>query len=274
MCRMIRKKTKYINSSLPLVSFLTPTKDRPEWLRITLQSLLSQTYEKIEVILVNDAGIDVSNVVKEFNDSRIKYIVNPINFDLAGSRNAALSHASGDFYVMCDDDDIVYKEGIEYRISLIKKYNANVIYTHALRKYYHRTETGYQEAGTSLYWHSENIKDLLLIQNCCPCTCLMWSRKAQEKAGLFDTSLKTSEDWAHSVEMRQHFEFFDSDIIDCCCSWRDDNSQMTGSRTGFTDHLPYLYGKWRKYAEDYEMVVNAQNNSLRARGLNPSDYGL
>jgi hypothetical protein len=74
--------------------------------------------------------------------------------------------------------------------------------------------------------------------------------------------------------MSRKYDFHETKIIDCECSFRTDGNQMTGSRTGFTDHLPYLYGKWRKYAENYEWVKNAQNQALIARGLNPSDYDL
>jgi hypothetical protein len=49
---------------------------------------------------------------------------------------------------------------------------------------------------------------------------------------------------------------------------------MTGSRTGYTDHLPYLFKKWRHFAQDLTWVTEHQNNALKRRGLNPSDYGL
>jgi O-antigen biosynthesis protein len=268
------KSSKYINPKSPLVSFLTPTFNRPDWLRLTLQYLTRQTYPFIEILIINDAGIDVQDVVDEFHDSRIKYFVNEKNSDLAFCRNVALEKSSGDYYIMCDDDDFLYEDAVEFRLSMIKKYKAEVFYTHALKMYYQKFPEGYQLKGSSLYWHSENIKDLLLVQNLAPCNCYIWSRKAQEKAGLFDISLKCSEDWAHTVEMRQHFGFYGTNIIDCACSWRDDASQMTGSRTGFTDHLPYLFGKWRKYAENVAWVTEHQNSALKARGLNPADYGL
>lgn len=262
------------NYNNPLISILTPTFNRPSWLKITLDSLVKQSYVNWECLVINDHGENVENIVNGFKDNRIKYYENDKNYDLAKSRNIAISKSSGDWYVMLDDDDILYRDALEYRLYLAQKNLANVVYTHALKMYYKVVDNAYQLFGTSLYWHSENIKDLILIQNCSPCNCLFWSREAQEKAGYFNEELKTSEDWAHSVEMRQHYEFIDSDIIDCACSWRQDNSQMTGSRSGFTDHLPYLYGKWRKYAENYEWVKDAQNRALVARGLNPSDYGL
>ena len=260
--------------SNPLISILTPTFNREPWLPLTLNSLVKQTYQNWECIVQNDAGRSVKQIVDQFNDPRIKYFENEKNLDLAGTRNAAIANSLGEFYVILDDDDILYEESLEFRMSMIKKYNADVVYTHALKMIYERQGNSYRLAGNVLYWHSENIKDLLLVQNLAPCNCYLWSRKAQEKAGLFDTTLTTSEDWAHTVEMRQYFEFFGTNIIDCACSWRNDSSQMTGSRSGYTDHLPYLYGKWRKYAENLNWVIEHQNNSLRARGLEPKNFNL
>jgi glycosyltransferase involved in cell wall biosynthesis len=257
-----------------LVTILTPTYNRPDWLRLTLQSLINQTYPYWECICVNDAGKDVNYVIDEFKDNRIKYYTNDKNLDLAGTRNIALEKSSGDYFVMLDDDDILYNETLEFRMNRINKLNADVIYSRALRVFYEKVPQGYIVKGNSLYWDSPFDHDLILIQNTCPCNCLMWSRKAQEKAGLFDTSLTTSEDWAHSVEMSRYFDFYETKIIDCECSYRLDNSQMTGSRQGYTDHLPYLYSKWRKYAKNINWVKEHQNESLKARGLNPSDYGL
>jgi glycosyltransferase involved in cell wall biosynthesis len=267
-------KTRYINSNNDLVSILTPTHNRPDWLQFTLQSLITQTYENWECILVNDAGISVQNVVDNFNDKRIKYFENSINLDLAGTRNVALSKASGDWFIMLDDDDQLYADAIEFRMWRAKKLNAEVVYGRALQNFYEKQGNGYRYVGEKLYWDSPFQHDLILVQNTCPCNCLMWSRDIQEKAGLFDTSLKTSEDWAHSVEMSRYADFYETKIIDCQCSYRTDLSQMTGSRTGYTDHLPYLFKKWRTYATDLDWVITNQNNALRAKGLKPEEYGL
>jgi len=264
----------YLNLNDKLVSILTPTYNRPEWLQLTLQSLVKQTYPNWECLVVNDAGNDVKFVVDSFKDSRIKYYTNEKNLDLAGTRNVALSYASGDYFIMLDDDDQLYNETIEFRMNRMKKLSANIVYSRALRVYYEKTDNGYAEKGSSLYWDSPYYNDLILVQNVCPCNCLMWSRRAQEKGGLFDTSLTTSEDWAHSVEMSRYYYFYETKIIDCQCSFRLDNSQMTGTRQGYTDHLPYLYKKWREYATNKEWVIENQNNSLRARNLNPADFGL
>jgi len=269
-----RKHTKHINVSTPLVSIITPTYNRPEWLQLTLASLVHQTWDNWECIVQNDHGNDVEYVCKEFNDSRIKYFTNESNVDLAQTRNNAIKNSSGEYIIYLDDDDRLYNETIEFRMSRIKKLGVDVVYSRVLKGHYERVGNRYQLKGYSLYWDSLYNADLILVQNIAPVNGVMASRKAHDFAGEFDKSLTTSEDWAHWVEMSRGYDFHETKIIDCECSFRMDNSQMSGTRTGFTDHLPYLYGKWRKYAKDYEWVKNAQNNALVARGLNPADYDL
>jgi glycosyltransferase involved in cell wall biosynthesis len=259
----------------PLISIITPTFNREAWLPMTLQSLLDQTYPRWECIVQNDAGRSVEHIVDKFNDSgRFKYFENEKNLDLAGTRTEAIKHASGDYLILLDDDDQLYPECIEFRLGRIKKLNADVVYSKVLQNFYKPTDNGYVYAGDKRYWNSYFDKDLILIQNISPCNGIMASREAYEFAGEFDTNLHTSEDWDFWVRMSRQYFFHESFMIDCQCSYRMDNSQMSGSRTGFKDHLPYLYNKWRKYATNLDFVIEGQNAVLRQAGFDPNNYGL
>jgi glycosyltransferase involved in cell wall biosynthesis len=264
------------NYTSPLISILTPTFNRPSWLKVTLGSLIKQTYENWECIVQNDFGEDVEYIVKEFNDSRIKYFVNDKNVGLSQTRNNAAKNSSGDFFIYLDDDDFLYNETLEFRLSRIKKLNVDVVYSRVLRSFYEKIDNQYQLKGHDLYWDSAYDPDLILIQNISPVNGVMSSRRANEFAGEFDILLSASEDWSHWVEMSRKYEFHETKIIDCECSYRLDLSQMTGTKTGFTDHLPYLYKKWREYAtpQNKQWVIDAQNNALKSRGLIPENYGL
>ena len=101
----------------------------------------------------------------------------------------------------------------------------------------------------------------------------MYSRKAQEAGGLFDTELKSGEDWSHSIAMSRKYPFFETKIIDCSCSCRTDNNQMTGSRNFALDQAK-IYKKWRHTAKNLEWVIENQNRMLKQRGISPEEYGL
>jgi glycosyltransferase involved in cell wall biosynthesis len=257
----------------PLVSILTPTYNRPDWLKLTLNSLIAQTYPNWECLVVNDAGQDVEHVVKSFKDYRIKYFTNPVNLDLAGTRNVATSKANGDWFIMLDDDDVLFPETLEFRLWRAKNLNAEIVYSRVLQCYYEKTPQGYQYVGEKLYWDSIFDEDLILIQNVAPCNGIMYSRKAQEAGGLFDTELKAGEDWSHSIAMSRHYPFFETKIIDASCSFRTDNNQMTGSRDFATDQAK-IYKRWRNTAKNLPWVIENQNRMLQQRGIKPEDYNL
>ena len=113
---MARSNAARSNKEKDLVSILTPTYNRPDWLVLTLQSLISQTYKNWECIVINDAGASVQHVINKLNDPRIKYYENSTNLDLAGTRNVATQKASGDWFIMLDDDDQLFSETIEFRL--------------------------------------------------------------------------------------------------------------------------------------------------------------
>lgn len=262
-------------SDEPLVSVLIPTYNRKWLLPRTLESVLNQHYKNLEIILVNDAGEDVQDIVDKFNDPRIKYFQNEKNKDLAGTRNVALKHSEGDYICLLDDDDIHLPYTLEFRIYMAKKLNADVVYTRALQDIWRKLPQGYVSVHKQLYWDSKFDKDLILVQNIAPCCCPMFSRRAYENTGYsFDETLTTSEDWDFWVHMSRRYDFHELKLVDCECSFREDNTQMTGSRTGYTDHMPYLYKKWRPYATNLAWVTEHQNNSLKNRGLNPVNFGL
>lgn len=256
-----------------LVSILTPTYNRPDWLRLTLKSLVDQTYPHWECLVVNDAGISVENVIDEFNDKRIRYYENPINLDLAGTRNVATEKAVGDWFIMLDDDDQLFPETIEFRLWRAHKLNAEIVYSRVLQNYYEKTDKGYKYIGEKLYWDCSYDPDLILIQNIAPCNGIMYSRKAQEAGGLFNTELRAGEDWSHSIAMSRQYPFFETKIVDCQCSFRTDNSQMTGSRNFAIDQAK-IYKRWRNTAKNLNWVIENQNRMLVQRGINPEDYGL
>jgi len=270
---MSRKHTKYINPSNPLISVIMPTMNRFEWLPIALQSLIDQTYSSWECIVVNDFGENAQHVIDRFHDPRIKYYENDKNVGLAQTRNNGIAKASGDWFITLDNDDGLFPEAMEYRLSLVKKSGMEVVYTRALKNIYEKRDNGYAMLGSTLYWDSRYDPDLILLQNSFPCNCGMFSTKAQEAAGYYDNTLSTGEDWNHNIGMSRKYDFFESKILDCWCSFRTDGTQMTGTRD-FSRNTASIFKKWRHTARNMQWVKEGQNRMLVSMGIDPKEYGL
>lgn len=112
------------NKNVPFSFVLPAYKGR--YLKDAIASILAQTYTGFELIIVNDASPeDVSSIVSNFSDSRIRYYENETNMgrkDLVAQWNHCLSFATGAFVILASDDDVYHPEYLEEINSLVGKY--------------------------------------------------------------------------------------------------------------------------------------------------------
>lgn len=98
------------------VSVIIPVYNAEKYVAATIKSVLSQTYENFEIIIVDDGSPDNSiEVCKLFKDSRIK-IIRQKNKGLAGARNTGIRHAQGDYLAFIDADDMWLPEKLEKHV--------------------------------------------------------------------------------------------------------------------------------------------------------------
>ncbi len=97
---------KVISTEESLVSVIIPTYNREKLLPRAINSVLKQTYQQIELIIVDDGSIDnTEDVVKEFSDSRINYIRFKENRGQPTVLNEGIKASCGKYIVFLDDDD-------------------------------------------------------------------------------------------------------------------------------------------------------------------------
>lgn len=90
-----------------LISVIIPTYNRKEQLKECIDSILMQTYENFEVLIIDDCSTDNTQKFLNINysDKRIKYFVNKKNSGAGVSRKNGYLKAKGDYIIFCDDDD-------------------------------------------------------------------------------------------------------------------------------------------------------------------------
>lgn len=103
-----------------------------KYLRECIDSVLSQTYNNFELIIVNDASPEqLKSIVKSFNDNRIHYYENKQNtgaLDVVDNWNKCLSYAEGDYVICMGDDDRLSPNCLEEYSKIIKKYPGLGVY--------------------------------------------------------------------------------------------------------------------------------------------------
>lgn len=102
---------------MPLVSVILPVYNTEKYIRDSVQSILDQTFKDFELIIINDASTDGTlNVLKKFNDSRIRLLSNKINQGISKNANLGLDLAKGEFIARIDADDIAHIQRIEKQV--------------------------------------------------------------------------------------------------------------------------------------------------------------
>ena len=118
----------------PLVSIITATYNRSNVLRYAILSVLNSTYENWEMIIVNDASTDdTSEVVKSFNDPRIKLVELKENYGVqSGPNNEGLKYARGDYVAYLSHDDLWFPDHLEKLMKDILETKADWVFSWAI----------------------------------------------------------------------------------------------------------------------------------------------
>jgi glycosyltransferase involved in cell wall biosynthesis len=117
---------------MPKVSVIIITYNRAALLPTAITSVLNQTFQDFEIIIVDDASQDETpSVVASFQDQRIRYIRHKQNAGEAGARNTGVANASGEYIAFLDDDDEWLPEKLELQLGVLKNNSAKVgvVYT-------------------------------------------------------------------------------------------------------------------------------------------------
>ena len=113
-----------------LVSIIMPSYNTAQYIAETIQSVINQTYQNWELIIVDDCSTDDTDiVVGRIKDPRIRYIKNEKNSGAAVSRNRALRAANGRWVAFLDSDDLWKPEKLERQIRFMLKKKCYFSYT-------------------------------------------------------------------------------------------------------------------------------------------------
>ena len=133
----------------PTVSIIIPTYNRAHLIDRSIQSVLNQTYQDFELIVVDDGSTDnTEDIIRQFQekDKRIKYIKHDKNKGGSAARNTGIKNSRGEYIAFQDSDDEWFPEKLEKQIEIIectdpkvgivysdmfKIYNKNIKYFHS-----------------------------------------------------------------------------------------------------------------------------------------------
>ena len=117
---------------MDLITIITPYFKKKNYIKKTILSVLDQTYQKFEILIVyDDTDKNDLNFINEIKslDNRVNIIINDKNMGAGISRNIAINQANGNFIAFIDADDIWKKTKLEKQIDFMKKNNLKISHT-------------------------------------------------------------------------------------------------------------------------------------------------
>lgn len=106
-----------------LVTVIIPAFNGERYIAATVSSILRQDYPALELLVVDDASVDrTPAIISEFKDNRIRFYRNPRRRGIAGTKNAALRKARGEYVQFFDHDDLMLPKALGKRVTFLKEH--------------------------------------------------------------------------------------------------------------------------------------------------------
>jgi glycosyltransferase involved in cell wall biosynthesis len=183
------------------VSVIIPTHDRAELLRSAITSVLNQTFQDFEIVIIDDASKDhTREVITNFNDARIKVIHNQVSKGAAGARNIGIINTNCEYIAFLDDDDEWLPEKLKIQTCLLNNSPQEV----------GGVCTGCfiieKVSGRVLSTDKHEMKDIFK-RNSIITSSILLRRACFEECGLFDENMPTASDYDMWIRISQRFSF-------------------------------------------------------------------
>lgn len=198
----------------PLISIVVPCYNQAQYLDECLQSVLEQTYENWECIIVNDGSPDSTHeVAQEWleKDTRFKYIQKE-NGGLSSARNAGLDAAVGAYIQFLDCDDLIQNQKFEQKIKIFKDYGEVEVLISGYR-YFLDNSTDLRIQGNNGFYpevfidrldSSTEVLNLILRKNPFVVSAPLYKKDVFDKIGNFDEKFRSLEDWDFNLRAAIH----------------------------------------------------------------------
>ncbi len=189
----------------PEVSVIIPTYNRGNLIARAIQSVLKQTHQNFEIIVIDDASADnTKEVIQSFNDSRIKYIKHQVNKGGSAARNTGIKIAQGKYIAFLDSDDEWLPEKLEKQVKKIKESNekVGVIYTR-----YWILQNNKKFLSKEPQKRGDIFEDELFEDWITPTSCVLVKKECFERVGGFDENLPVRQDYDMWLRISKYFYF-------------------------------------------------------------------
>lgn len=227
----------------------------------TVQSVLNQTYQDYEIVIVNDGSTDNSlQVVEKINDSRIR-IINKPNGGVSSARNRGIKESKRDWIAFLDGDDLWEKDHLEEIKKMMHVYPNEKVYVTSF-EYSNGSKLFRHPRTTNIFkidnYFKEAIKERLIWTSI-----VVVHKSCFNKTGVFNEQLNRGEDLDLWARLACEYSFVKSNKITAVYNLESEN-KLTIGKSNYNKSilsiidLRYLKGEERKYFKNilYRRIIS------------------
>lgn len=187
----------------PKVSVIIPYHNGKKFIAEAIESVLSQTYQNFEIIIVDDGPTDnIKAVIEPYTiDSKVKLVQHETNRGIPSARNTGIRHSKGEYIAFLDQDDLWFPKKLEYQVAVFERAstdlgfvfsNMNIIDNEGIVKICSAVST--IPSNINNFSSQEVLKTLFLNGNFISMITVMVRRECITTIGLFDEIIKGGSD--------------------------------------------------------------------------------
>ena len=227
-----------------MISVIMPTYNRYNRLHISVTSVLSQTYENFELLVID--GSDNNRALKlldSFNDSRIKYIKNYTHTGVSSSRHLGVLKSSNDFIAFLDDDDIWEENKLQLQY---RKMQSSPNIDMVLCNYTINNVISKRTTNVSLEKYEKNFTKNILHSPGPFYQCALIKKKFLLDDSLFDRNATPSEDWDFFISLSKK-NLRVKNICESLFTWNLSFDSQSANLINESQSVDYIINKHKNY---------------------------
>lgn len=235
------------------------TFNRPRSLERALESLAGQVYRNLDIVVVSDAGEDVSGIVARFE--RVRLIVHETNRGAIVTANTGLHESRGEFVGLLDDDDVLFPDHVSTLMTALDRSGADVAHSDVISAFYDVAFDPDVPYGYSVFLNKIGEPTDLYVGDGIGPMAALFRRSLAHEIGGYDDALPHCEDWDFWIRLAQRADFVHVPRITALYSIRNDNTNMMSYNTGgFKAAMSQLIEKYR--LDDRPMLAEVRADMI------------
>jgi glycosyltransferase involved in cell wall biosynthesis len=228
------------SNDVALVSVVIPTYNSSSFVSEAINSVLAQTYSRVEVVVVNDGSTDNTEAVLASYGDRIK-AVTQVNSGTSAARNTGIGASSGQFVAFLDHDDLWSPSKLTLQMALLKKHpEMGMVYCgRQFFNHYTGQVTSKHPAEPQMGIHDFLALKAIALQS------VVIPRAVLNDVGLFDVTISGADDWEMCLRISSKYPV---------CGIPDILVDIRGHENQQSIQSEYMYGKIQSVFERYQNV--------------------